>query len=500
MDLTTFLNLYSPPFLLSTIFIILLTKLFFPKSTKNLPPGPPCLPVIGNLHQVGAKPHVSMANFAREHGPLMSLHLGNQLLVVASSPEAAKEILKTQDQLLSARIVPMAFKHAQLLPYSLVWSDCDQTWKNLRALCRTEIFSPKAIEAQSRLRNEKISQLVDFLRKKQGEVIDIEDVVFTTLLNTMSSIILGKDVLLLNDEHGTCDRLKESIHKSIDYSGRIIDFGSFYPMLERFDLHGIRRGNVKHLNIVFDHWKEIIEERRSQVNSSSWSSEKAQSFLDRLLENGFSNNQINEFITELFLAGTNTTTSTVTWAMSELVRHQEVMSRIEEEVKKEINSDEITSFQLSKLTYLQAFIKESFRLHPAVPFLIPHRAGETCEVMNYTIPKNAKIIVNVWAMGQDPNIWDEPLSFKPERFMESKLDFKGQNFELIPFGSGRRMCPGLPSGARSVELILASLIREFDWELPNGEDPLKLDMNGKFGIALKREVPLKLIFKQKKAY
>lgn len=207
------------------------------------------------------------------------------------------------------------------------------------------------------------------------------------------------------------------------------------------------------------------------------------------------------YLQELFVAGTNTTTTSVVWAMTELVRHKEVMSKIVEEVNREINSgDTITDSQLSKLPYLQASIKEAMRLHPPVPLLLPHMAAETCEVMNYTIPKNSKIFVNLWAMGRDPKVWDDPLSFKPERFIGSKLDFKGQDFELLPFGSGRRMCPGMPSGVKSVQLILASLIREFDLVLPDDVDPLNLDMNDKFGIALKMEKPLKLLFKQKQEY
>lgn len=183
--------------------------------------------------------------------------------------------------------------------------------------------------------------------------------------------------------------------------------------------------------------------------------------------------------------------------MTELVRHKEVMSKVVEEIKREINSDTITDSQLSNLPYLQASIKEAMRLHPPVPLLLPHMAAETCEVMNYTIPKNSKIFVNLWAMGRDPKVWDDPLSFKPERFIGSKVDFKGQDFELLPFGSGRRMCPGMPSGVKSVQLILASLIREFDLVLPDDVDPLKLDMNDKFGIALRMEKPLKLLFRQK---
>ncbi|KAJ9560212.1 hypothetical protein OSB04_005372 [Centaurea solstitialis] len=492
-------NLSIPLFLLSTIiFLLLVVKVLTkPSSLKNLPPGPPRLPIIGNLHQVGDRPHVSTAKFAKEYGPLISLRLGKQVLVVASSPEAAMEILKTQDRFLSSRVVPTAFQQTSLIPHSVIWSECNQTWKNLRTLCRTEMFSSKALQSQSKLRDERLGRLKDFLHTKQGQVINVEDVVFTTLFNTLSSIIFARDFLDLSDEHGTRDGLKESLRKIIEYGGITKDFGSFFPMFERFDLQGIRKGTMRQYKKTFAHWEDIIEERRARIGSSTWSSEQAQSFVDRMLENGFSNDQINQLVTELFVAGTNTTTTSVVWAMTELVRHKEVMSKIVEEIGREIKSDTITDSELSQLPYLQACIKEAMRLHPPVPLLLPHMAAETCEVMNYTIPKNSKIFVNLWAMGRDPKVWDDPLSFKPERFIGSKVDFKGQDFELLPFGSGRRMCPGMPSGVKSVQLILASLIREFDLVLPDDVDPLKLDMNDKFGIALKMETPLKLLFKQK---
>ncbi|KAJ0759579.1 putative N-methylcoclaurine 3'-monooxygenase [Helianthus annuus] len=495
MDITTFLkdnNFSSPLFFFTTIFLVLLvlkqTKLFCYKSDENLPPGPTKLPIIGNLHQLGDKPHVTLANLAKRHGPLISLGLGKQLLVVASTPEAAKEILQTHDRLLSARSVPSAFQQPSLLPHSLMWNECNQTWKTLRTLCRTEMFSVKALESHSRLREENFAKLIDFLRKKQGQVINMEDMIFTTLFNTLTSIIFAKQFIDLADENETHDLLKETINKVIEYAGRFF---------EGFDLHGTRKGAMKEYKKIFACLEDTIEERRACVNSSTWSSEKAQSFLDRLLENGFSNNQIYQPVLELLVAGTNTTTTTVIWAMSELVRNKDVMSKIQEEIKNETTSDQITNSQLSKLTYLQACIKETFRLHPPVPLLLPHKAVETCKVMNYTIPKNAKIHVNLWAMGRDPKVWDNPLSFNPERFMNSKVDFKGQDFELLPFGSGRRACPGMPSGIKSVESVLACLIREFDWDLPNGDDPSKLDLNERFGLALKREKPLMLIFKQR---
>ncbi|KAI3731294.1 hypothetical protein L1987_62482 [Smallanthus sonchifolius] len=363
-------------------------------------------------------------------------------------------------------VLDLEEEHETFVGGEEMFSECNESWKALRNLCRAEMFSTNALQAYSRLREEKMDRLLEFLSKKQGEVINTWDIVFTTLFNTLSCIVFDKDVLDLEEEHENFVGVK-------------------------------RKGGLKHVHEAFDYWKDMIEERRAHINSSTWSSVQSKSFLDRLHENGFSNDRINQYVTELFVAGTNTTTTALIRAMAEIVNNKDVMTKIEEKMKREINLGKIELSQLSKLPYLQACAKESLRLHPPVPFLLPRRAVETCEVMNYTIPKNASIFVNVWAIGRDPNVWDDPLSFKPERFLASNLDFKGQNYEFLPFGSGRRIFPGLPLGSRSMEFIIASLIHEFDWVLPNNEVPSKVDMDDKFLITLRKEKPLKLIFKPK---
>ena len=180
--------------------------------------------------------------------------------------------------------------------------------------------------------------------------------------------------------------------------------------------------------------------------------------------------------------------------MAELLKNKEAMSKVQAELKYKSISNIITESQLSKFPYLDACIKETLRLHPPAPFLIPRCASQTCEVMNYMIPQNTKIFINVWAISRDPKIWEDSVSFKPERFLGLSLDFKGQDFEFIPFGAGRRMCPGLQYGIKSVQSTLASLIHQFDWVLPNDEDPTKLDMKEKIGVTLQKEKPLQLIF------
>ncbi|KAI7745401.1 hypothetical protein M8C21_015098 [Ambrosia artemisiifolia] len=476
--------------LLTPLFLLFIINIYF-KSKNNLPPGPRPWPIIGNLHQVGENPHVSTAILAQKHGPLISLRLGTKVLIVASSPEAAMGILKTQDRFLSSRFVPNAF-HCKYLPFALVWSlDCNENWKSLRTLCRTEIFSVKALECQSSLREEKLAQMIDFLCSKDGQVVNIEEVVFITMFNTLSNIFFGKDFLDLKDQRGTASGLKEKLIKILE-NGLAPNISDFFPMLQRLDLQGLRKQNLKHMEEVFDSWVGTINERRLAV-----ASQKEQCFLDGLIKNGFSNEQINILALELFTAGTDTITTTIEWAMAELINNKNVMFELQQELKHKIKSSTILESEISKLPYLNACIKETLRLHPPVPLLLPHRATQTSEVLNYTVPRGAQILVNIWAIGRDPKLWEDPFSFKPERFLGSSLDFRaGQDFEFIPFGAGRRMCPGLPSGITSVQSILASLILRFDWVLPNDQDPVKLNMNEKFGVTLAKEKPLQLIFKR----
>ena len=201
---------------------------------------------------------------------------------------------------------------------------------------------------------------------------------------------------------------------------------------------------------------------------------------------------------ELLIAGTESTSVTTEWAMAELIRSPDSMKKIREELTTEINKSTLKDSDLRKLPYLQACLKETLRLHPPGPFLLPHRALESCKVMNYTIPKDAQVLVNAWAIGRDPMSWEDPLVFKPERFLNSIVDFQGTNFEFIPFGAGRRICPGLPMAVKLIPPVLVSWIHFFDWSLPNWGDPKEIDMREKFGANIQKEHPLLLIPKVRK--
>lgn len=178
--------------------------------------------------------------------------------------------------------------------------------------------------------------------------------------------------------------------------------------------------------------------------------------------------------------------------MTELLHNPEIMAKARSELMEITgkNNRIIEESDISKLPYLNAVIKETCRLHPVVPFLVPHKALWIVEIQGLIVPKDAHILCNVWAIGQDPSLWSEPQVFMPERFLDMHVDYKGRDFELLPFGSGRRICPGLPLAHRMLHLMLGSLICQFDWELEGGIRPEEMDMRERFGIVLHKKVPL----------
>lgn len=188
------------------------------------------------------------------------------------------------------------------------------------------------------------------------------------------------------------------------------------------------------------------------------------------------------------MAGSETTSSTIEWALTELLTNPESLNKAKAELGQAVGADRtFEEDDIDNLPYLKAVIKETLRLHPPIPFLVPRRAMEDTNFQGYHIPKDTQVLVNAWAIGRDPEVWDEPWSFKPERFLGSTVDYKGQNYELIPFGAGRRMCAGVPLAHRMLHLILGSLLHQFDWELDCKEE---IDMNDRMGITVRKAEPL----------
>lgn len=203
-------------------------------------------------------------------------------------------------------------------------------------------------------------------------------------------------------------------------------------------------------------------------------------------------------VQEIFLAGSETTSSTTEWALTELLRNPEKMAKVKAELANVTgNRRRLEESDIDNLKYLQAVVKETMRLHPPIPLLVPRKAMKDTEFMGYHIPKDTQVFVNAWAIGRDPNCWNDPLSFEPERFLGSKIDYKGQNYEFIPFGAGRRMCAGVPLAHKMLHLIIGSLLHEFDWHY---DSPGTMDMADRIGITVRKFVPLRAIPIKSRAY
>ncbi|KAK6781338.1 hypothetical protein RDI58_023522 [Solanum bulbocastanum] len=465
------------------------------KGSKKLPPGPSAWPIIGNLHLLGAKPHISLANLAKNYGPIMSLKLGQITTVVISSSTIAKQVLKTQDQAFSSRFVPNALQVHNHYKFSVAWLPVCPQWRTLRRILNINIFSPNRLDANQHLRSQKVKELIAYCEKcsQQGEALDVGQVAFKANLNLLSNTLFSKD--LADPFSDSKVELKEVIWSVMAEVGKpnLVDF---FPILEKIDLQGIRRRANIHFGKLFKLIDGLINERWEEKRRSGFieKSDVLEMFLNITEKNleEIDHNHIKSMFLDLFGAGTDTTTSTLEWAMTELLKQPEIIKKAQVELAEIIGKGKrIEEADLSRLPYLQCIIKETLRLHPPVPLLLPHKVEQDVELCDYIIPKGSQVLVNVWTIGRDFSVWKDPLVFKPERFLSLDLDTRGQDFELIPFGAGRRICPGLPLASRMIPVMLGSLLNSFNWKLEAGIEPL--DMEEKFGITLAKARPLRAI-------
>ncbi|KAL5721863.1 unspecific monooxygenase [Ranunculus cassubicifolius] len=462
-------------------------------ATSKLPPGPFPIPIVGSLFNLGSKPHESLAKLAKTYGSLMAIKLGSVTTIVVSSPAMAKEILQTHDQFFAARMVPDAVRiHNQHEASMIFLPSSSPHWRNVRKLCNSQMFTSQRINDNEKIREMKVNDLVDHIRKVESRcAVNIAQLVFSTTLNLISNTLFSVDLADFNSSESS-QEFKALVWGCMEEIGRPNNLADYFPLLRRFDLQSIRRRTAIYFEKLDKLFDSLIDDRLQSQEESA-----PNDLLNRLLfhteENGckLDRTEIKILLKELFIAGTDTSAGTLEWAMTELLRHPDVLTKAKLELKEKLEANKpIEESDIARLPYLQAIVKETLRLHPAAPLSVPHRAEMDIEICGFNIPKHAKVLVNVWAIGRDPDLWSNPNSFIPDRFLGSNVDFKGRDFELIPFGSGRRICPGMSLAYRMVHLMLGSLIQSFGWELEDGMKPEDIDMDDKFGITLQKLKPL----------
>ncbi|GAB2274056.1 hypothetical protein Dimus_008826 [Dionaea muscipula] len=462
---------------------------------KSLPPGPFALPIVGNLFNLGAKPHQSLAKLAKIHGPIFSLQVGYKTTVVVSSASVAREVLQKSDALFASRSIPDSMTPFHHPDYSVtLLPSSSPRWKTLRRICVSLVFTNSRLEATHDIRKKKVDQLLSYVEEfsQAGKAVNVGQVGFTAILNVLSNTFFSFD--LVDPRSIKTSEFKDLVRQLSVESGTP-NVADFFPVLKLIDPQGSRRRMTGLIGQFLELFTGMVKERLDMRNSSDYVPKN--DVLDMLLSMYLGKSEeldlttITHLILDLFGAAADTMSSTLEWAMAELMCHTEKLEKAQKEIEDVVgvgNTVEETS--IDQLVYLSAVIKETLRLHAPSPFLVPRRVDADVELSGFIVPKNARVFVNVWAMGRDPDVWENAHVFTPERFMESKIDYKGQDFEFLPFGSGRRLCPGLPLAHRFLPWMLASLIHSYDWKLPDGVTPENMEMDDKFGLTVQRAEPL----------
>ncbi|CAL0313446.1 unnamed protein product [Lupinus luteus] len=477
---------------LTILFLITLKFLFPTRKLKNLPPGPPSLPIIGNLHLLSHPLHRTLHRLSQKHGQIFSLWFGSRFVVVVSSPTTVQECFTKHDIVLANRPPLLAGKHIGYNFTAVTVAPYGDHWRNVRRIMALEVLSTQRLNGFLEIRKDEIVKLVrNLAREARGEFAKVEmksrlsEMTFNTIMRMISGKrYYGEDCDVTDVEEAK--QLREIIKELVSVGGSS-NPAEFVSILRWFDFGNLEK-RVKSIASRMDAFLQgLIDEYRSKKQS-------ANTMIDHLLQQQqfqpeyYTDQTIKGIILVMLLGGTETSATTLEWAISALLNHPEVSKKANDEIDSLIGEDRlIDESDISKLPYLQNIINETFRLYPAFPLLAPHFSSEDCTIEGHNVPKGTILLVNAWAIHRDPHLWSDPTQFKPERFEK-----EGEVDKLIPFGLGRRACPGSNLGQRTVGLTLGLLIQCFEWKRISEEE---IDMTEGKGATTPKVIPLEAMCK-----
>ncbi|CAI9090023.1 OLC1v1024706C1 [Oldenlandia corymbosa var. corymbosa] len=486
------------------LLLLLLVCIFhhYSKNHKNpkkirRPPGPPGLPLLGNLHQFdGAKPHEFLRQLSNKHGPLMSLKLGKVPVVVISSGKIAKEALKTHDLTFSVRPKLVGNQKLSYDGKDVAFSPFGEYWREMKKIKVVHLLNSKTLQSFRPILDDEVSLLIEEISdlSASNSVVNLSSMAMYLTSTLICRFAFGKKYDKEDHKKKSFDRmLRESeFHVGgyflCDYlpSLRWID-----KVLGKFDR---LEKNFKELDLFYE---ELIEDHLDPNRADAMNDD----LLDILIQ--IKHNQSSAFdltwdhikaiITDIFVGGTDTSSAAIVWAMMALMRAPTVMKRAQAEIRDFVGKSGKIGDQ--QVPYLDAIIKETFRLYPPAAIL-PRQTMESCRIHGYDIEANTMVFINEWAISRDPESWINSEDFVPERFLNSNIDIRGNDFEVIPFGSGRRGCPGSSLGLLIVKVTLFNLLYSFDWELPHGMRIEDIDSDTLPGLIMHKKNPLCLVPKR----
>ncbi|CAI0429030.1 unnamed protein product [Linum tenue] len=457
---------------------------------RKLPPSPPWgLPIVGHSGLMKPPIHRTLHALAQRHGPIFSLRLGTRLAVVVSSASLAEECFTKNDVAFANRPRLTMAKHIHYNYTTMTHAPYGDHWRNLRRIGAVEIFSAHRLAASLPIRRDEVRRLVAKLARRSdggAAVVDMKSAFQELTFDTMMRMVAGKRFYGDDDEaRGFREVIKEVVAR-----GGATNRPDFGAVLRWIDGGKLERTAREVAGRTDSFMQKLIEEHRSEKKEGL---EKRNTMIDHLLAlqesepEYYSDQIIKGLVLVMLLAGTDTSAVTLEWALANLLNHPNILAKAREELDKKIGQEcLIDEPDISNLSYLQNIISETLRLYPAAPLLLPHASSEDCVVGGYHLPCDTILLVNAWAIHRDPGLWDDPTSFKPERYKNEGKE----SYKMVPFGLGRRSCPGVGLAQRIVGLTLGTLIQCFEWERVGEEE---VDMTEGKGATMPREKPLEAI-------
>ncbi|KAM3391802.1 hypothetical protein ACQJBY_013108 [Aegilops geniculata] len=458
---------------------------------ENQPPGPWQLPVIGSLHHlVGQLPHRVMRDLARRHGPVMLLRLGEVPTLVVSSREGAREVMKTHDLAFATRPLNATMRVLTNGGRDIVFAPYGDYWRHLRKIAVSELLSASRVLSFRTIREEEVAAMLRDVAEAAEAGRPME------LHTRLSALVTDIRVRVVMGDHRfkECDAFLRTLDRSWKIAAGFTP-SDLWPSSRLVSYLSRAAGRAKEChdtgNGIVD---AIIQERLERMMQGQIQNEHP-GLLDVLLlmqkEGRLDMDAVKYVIFDLLTVGSEATI--LEWAIAELIKNPEVMQKATVEVRRAFEAcATVAEHALSELPYMHLVIRETLRLHTPTPLLVPRECREPCQVLGYDVPQGTQVLVNAWALARDKQYWpDAPDEFHPERFEgeATAMDFRGTDFSFLPFGAGRRMCPGIAFSLADIELALASLLFHFDWE---GPPPDELDMTEEFGITVRRKAGLLL--------
>ncbi|KAI4307781.1 hypothetical protein L6164_030929 [Bauhinia variegata] len=455
----------------------------------KLPPGPLPVPIFGNWLQVGDDlNHRNLTDLAKKFGDIFLLRMGQRNLVVVSSPELAKEVLHTQGVEFGSRTRNVVFDIFTGKGQDMVFTVYGEHWRKMRRIMTVPFFTNKVVQQYRHGWEDEVQQVVEDVKKNPDSAtngIVLRRRLQLMMYNNMYRIMF--DRRFEGEEDPLFQKLKvlngerSRLAQSFEYN-----YGDFIPLLRPF-LRGYlkicKEVKERRLQLFKDYF---VEERKKLTSTKSTSNEGLKCAVDHILD-AQKKGEINEdnvlyIVENINVAAIETTLWSIEWGIAELVNHPEIQRKLREEIDRVVGvGNPVTEPDTQKLPYLQAVIKETLRLRMAIPLLVPHMNLHDAKLGGYDIPAESKILVNAWWLANNPAHWKKPEEFRPERFLEEecKVEANGNDFRYLPFGVGRRSCPGIILALPILGITLGRLVQNFELLPPPGQS--KLDTTEKGG-------------------